>query len=270
MWRWQVKKFKELIKKNPVFVTALGLSGAVHVLGLLSFIIGYNSSNELRVTVMNTEPASVVLMPLVKRVSSPKPIAKALPQKKQNKPTSVVSAKKQTVKTIAKLTPKVVNTTQDATQNSKPKAPAVVAKKPESKLVKPHKDVKKPEVKPVEIAKKMQKSAVPAQKIEPKQSNDQVEQQPIAVGYQEYAELQMQEYFRQQIISNWSPPPGFGNDVVCEMKITISDQGVIERIDVSKSSGSRAYDTSVKRALQAITVPKWAHNKSVHVCFKQS
>lgn len=272
MWHWQVKKFKELIHKNPLLVIALGLSSAIHLVGLLSFIIGYRNSSELRVTVANTQPANVILMPLVKRTYTHTQSAKASQQKPQTKPTPVTSAKNQKPNKAPQATPtakKTITTTQDANRTVKPKQPVIAAKKRDTKPVISKPAIKKAEVKPLEIAKKVEKP-VSTEKIETKSPENNSLEQPVAVGYEEFAELQMQEYFRQQIISNWSPPPGFGSDVICEMKITISAGGIIDRIDVSRSSGSRAYDTSVKRALMAITVPKWAYNKSVHVCFKQS
>ncbi|MFZ5954335.1 MAG: TonB C-terminal domain-containing protein [Candidatus Dependentiae bacterium] len=297
MWRWQVKKYKEFISENHIFFTALALASAGHLFLLLFFIVGYKTNNELHITIKQSyAPAQVVLMPLVKRTQpvpqknnqQPKPItvSKKISKTTTPKTTAIKKAEtnikpEPTKKSVQKSSPKKTVALKEASKKTVPqkKEEVVRAKKTiekkETQPTKPQEKKQLAEQKIVEKAPKEETKVTPIKELAKQKEvarADVVEipQEPIYVGYEQYQELEMQEYFRQEIVRNWSPPPGFSNDTACEIKLVISGSGVIEKIEVCKSSGSLAYDTSVKLAVKLINVPKWAYNKSIHLYFKQS
>lgn len=299
MWRWQVKKYKEFINENHIFFTALAVASAGHLFLLLFFIVGYKTNNELHITIKQSyAPAQVVLMPLVKRTAP-------VPQKNNQQPKPITVSKKISKATTPKTTAikkaetniksEPIKKAAQKIQKNPPKTVAQkdVQKKPvlqkKEKVAQVKKTIEKKETQPTKPQEKKQQSEqkvvektkqeepkTPTNKELAKQKEvaraDVVEipQEPIHVGYEQYQELEMQEYFRQEIVRNWSPPPGFSSDTACEIKLVVSGAGVIEKIEVCKSSGSLAYDTSVKLAVKLINVPKWAYNKSIHLYFKQS
>lgn len=280
MWHWQVKKqLESFYSNNSLMCKALAGASALHVLILVLFITGTKSTKDLHITIGKSLPhcASVIVMPLVKRVADSKISQKApiVPKKiPAQKPSSKKSTTVQAVKNIpAKKPPHT---------SKSPIKPVTVAKKvvpkkePEKKLV--QKEIPKKIELPVAEKPKLEAKNVAAAPtvptIPPKQTSEQVPEpvrnEPLAVvGYEQFEEMQMQEYFEQEIARNWSPPPGFSSDTGCQVQLCISAQGVIEKIMIIKSSGSLAYDTSVRIAVGTIAVPKWAYNRSVHLHFKQ-
>ncbi|BDC34702.1 hypothetical protein Noda2021_06600 [Candidatus Dependentiae bacterium Noda2021] len=278
MWRWQVKKqLENFYTNNSLLCKALAGASALHVLVLALFITGTKSSKDLHITIGKAMPhsASVVVMPLVKRVTqarTPLTQSKTIVKKK----SAPVPIKNTTVVKAQTVAPKKV------AQKPKPALKPVV---PEKKVAAKKEPDKKPIVKnepkkvelprtekPQEEVKRVATSDNVAPAISNNTANAKPEsliEEPVLVGYEQLEELKMQEYFEQEIAQKWSPPPGFAADTGCQVQLTISAQGVIEKITIKKSSGSLAYDTSVRMAVGTLTVPKWAYNRSVHLYFKQ-
>lgn len=279
MWHWQVKKLKKLIYSHRLLLTGLACASAGHMILLLFFIVGYQTGKELRITINpNQSPASVVLMPLVKKTNNiRKASAKSgTTQVKDSKPKvePITSLKKDNDKPKQLLLKTTLNTPKTLPKKEQPKK-KVVQKKSIPSAVKKN-EPPKTEPKSAEQVKHIVKNETPPivkkeERIMPIHAiTEQPTLEPVAVGYEELQELQMHDYFRQEIVRNWSPPPGFGNNVECEIQLQVSRAGLIEKIEIKKSSGSLAYDTSVKRAIKAITIPKWAYDKSVYLQFKQT
>lgn len=87
----------------------------------------------------------------------------------------------------------------------------------------------------------------------------------IFVGYEQFDECVIGSKIQHAIIQSWTPPVGLDQGVCCEMKITISSDGIADSIEVAKTSGVLVFDMSARTALQQIEFPKEVHGKTIMI-----
>ncbi len=87
----------------------------------------------------------------------------------------------------------------------------------------------------------------------------------IFVGYEQFDECIIGSKIQQAIVQNWTSPVGLDHGVTCEMRITVSQEGLADSIEIIKTSGVLVFDMSARSTLQQIEFPKEIHGKTIMI-----
>lgn len=87
----------------------------------------------------------------------------------------------------------------------------------------------------------------------------------IFVGYQQLDECVIGSKIQHSIQQCWTPPIGVTPTTSCQMRVTISDEGVACMVKIEKSSGVLVYDTSARLALLQVEYPKEVYGKTITI-----
>lgn len=79
----------------------------------------------------------------------------------------------------------------------------------------------------------------------------------------------MQEDIQAEMDTHWHPPIGLAKDLQCQLRVTMSGDGTVERLAVEQSSGVLAYDMSARAAAMRMHLPRWAWGKELVLNFQQ-
>jgi len=245
-------------------------------------------------------PASIVFLPLQKRVQQPKKsmiIAqksqkKVTPKKEQQK--KIVSKPKAKKRTIIKTksSPKI-KVKQKPKVCPKPKIKPI----PKKKIALPKKK-KQPKIKPKQkvisqnkkqaTVSKPKKQSVPKPKSnttkkpikkEAVQKNVSVDKKDsikshnknenvLYVGREDLKDLKIQQELCQQLRKIWNPPAGVSKECICKVRFVVSNVGSVKDIKIEESSNVIMYDVAVRAALSKAQFSPQTHNKEFIVAFK--
>ncbi len=246
-----------------VFFSALG-----HLI-LLLVVLGSQKRSNVKLTVFSKPRGiEVVFVPLYKKV----PLVQSKINQAKLAPTSVrtdikkkqpVIAKKEEKKTVKSVKPDVAKKVASTKKVAPKQVKKDVSKKTVLKIKEPVSKIKplvKPEIKPapvVDLVKKVENNTQIA-----------VPSEPIYIGRQDLKDLQMFGELELVLLQNWQPPVGFGSDVECVVELVSGPSGEIISLEIKKSSNILAYDMSVRRNFNGMTLPKSAVNKTFTIVFK--
>ena len=88
------------------------------------------------------------------------------------------------------------------------------------------------------------------------------------VTHREYEALGSQQALQTAIEQVWTPPVGMQEDILCEVKLTISwDGNVLQRV-ITKKSDIIVYDLAVEQALDSLICPQAVWGKEIVIAFK--
>lgn len=275
MWPWRLKK----LPKRTIFVLKLSLIScflhAVFFFALITIQIGKRQQLRFSLNSLPSPDTPVIFLPLYKRIHKnmnnvttamkqiAEPVSAQAAEKPQKKQAEKPIAKKESVKPVIKTT---------VLPEAKKEKKEAVKKLPEKKKI-AHNSKKKSDksepVKKTETVQKIEKKeedSVPA--AAPLLENEG-QAEPVFIGRQELALLQMQAVLEQEISTVWKPPRGLSKDLSCEIVAIIGKQGKVIKTIVQKPSGVLLYDVAARTALAQVNMPAWAHGKEVCITFKQ-
>jgi len=140
----------------------------------------------------------------------------------------------------------------------------VVKKEEEKKVVVPEKkQIKQDDVK----SKEVQTNQPKEQKVA--QVNQQPQQIITSSNYREVEAMRRGMLLQKELAKNWKPPRGMQPNCSCDITATVGTDGKIIDLKIDKSSGILMYDVSARQAFFSMSIPQWAHGKSITVSFKQ-
>jgi outer membrane biosynthesis protein TonB len=90
----------------------------------------------------------------------------------------------------------------------------------------------------------------------------------VYVGRMELQALEVQQEIASQIAQHFKPPKGLARNMMCDIKICVGWDGIVQHADIEKGSGVLAYDVHARTAAQALTFPKPTWGKELVLHFK--
>jgi hypothetical protein len=200
--------------------------------------------------------------------------------------SSAMQAKKELIQELIKEQPKKIalqkeqKKTPKKVEKEQPKKKELIKKMAESKPLAKHeakkinqtqkKNEEKKEIKHKEkpldcpiaplIANKKEENSAPLEKQQ---------EEVIYIGREEKALIALHELVQQEITACWRPPVGLSDELSCVIKIKISAQGIIDALDIERSSQVLSYDIAARNALYHISFPKGLWGQEVVITFKQ-
>jgi len=281
---------KRLIFWGKLFIFSL----STHVVGLVFIFFVYRGENFSYNVSINRSitkfGAPIILLPLAKTtgtnlnklINVNKQITKNVKTKskkvlskkniKPKKTTTISKTKKK--KTVSKRSKKNKVSKKESTkkkiEQKKNKKKKVVKKnkKQNKNPVKKKSKIEKSK-KVVQPGKIVKKKVVASKKAVVPAVAKPVEPQPIYVGRQELAALQMQAEIEQEVLKHWSPPAGLSKELTCSIKVLVGWDGNIKNSVIQKTSGVLIYDISARTAVSKLNMPKGARGKEINILFNQ-
>lgn len=225
----------------------------------LSFIVSPDLFNRnIQFTI-----ASPAKPTLVKTQVSAKPAIKKknTPQKKQ-----APKKKQTTIQKSAKSTTSTSSSTKS--KNIKKTTPAKPAPKPiVQKKELPPKEA--PLEKKVETPPALAPAPVENKPATQELAENNYEFEVCKIGVKEKGLLEEFKLLHEEIVSRWAPPPGIDAACACTLTVLVDWKGNIRTVTINESSGVLMYDTSAKKVLHELAMPKWAWGKELTITFNQ-
>jgi outer membrane biosynthesis protein TonB len=245
---------KGLANHNQTFLTILYLCAGAHV--LLSFVACFIQRNDtMRITMNVPAHARVICMPAFMASAT---TTKFAHKTRCRMPATSVSSRPQKIQQ-ALLKKSVVQ--------KKPKTTALVASKPLQKVQK--KSLAKTAPKPEQ--KKLEQKIVeepPVQKKAETQESEVVDE-PIYVTADAYQLIGIARELQTAIAEHWAPPAGMPSGLLCQVRVTVNQEGKATQLEVLEKSGVAVFDMAARTALLAIEYPPAVRGKTVVVDFNE-
>jgi hypothetical protein len=89
----------------------------------------------------------------------------------------------------------------------------------------------------------------------------------VSHNYKEVEILKRTTALQQEITRTWKPPFNAQHNALCDITCTITHDGSIKEIFISKSSGNIMYDLSAQHAVCAMNMPSWTYGKKITLTF---
>lgn len=272
MWFWQQSVPKNISLWSKIAAVAAFMHGMV--LFLVLFV--YRGYGEYHIDVVSTmldHQATVVLMPLHKKVSHP--VAVKPSRKEQNVAPAVQESVAIAPKSEGVQQPVPATT---ALVQERPVVKKPIIQKTRAKKRKQHsherqkKFVVEPVVQKMPVAPDVKPEPMPLQDNQTQNVSQNIEAMDndvLYVGRAQLEALQMQTEIQQEVERRWKPPVGLSKELLCYIRVTIDWQGVVQKAYVEKPSGVLIYDVHARNAAREIVFPKTAWGKEIVLHFKQ-
>jgi len=268
MLRWQHKNGRNA----RIWMRFLLISALLHGVLLVGILFVYSdrvSHYALTMSATLTPAATVVVLAPSKGGTS----ANAVQSARQ------VAVSQPTTQIIKQIPPKKSPPVAKKAVKKKKKMAAPVQKKPVKKSPAVEKkkpkvpEKKAPELKKVEDTQ-IKKSVVPEQQKAaniPPSENSLAAVPPsdtIAIAYADARLVHQYTVLQQELSKHWAPPPGVGDDCMCQLTVCLDRAGVVEDVRIEQSSGVLIFDIAARSALLAMQWPVWALASSITITFK--
>ncbi len=252
---------KNLPKSIFLLGKLLAFSTSFHIIILFTLFFIYKGENngfnfQVSKDLLNSD-TPVVFLPFYKRIAQPKNLKPHKGAKKKQHIAEPILQKEKKEKT--EKIDKATTIVQKPSKKAKPK--------------KEEKKVKQEQVK-VEPAKLEQEKIIEkeAKEVEAQSKSDEIQQAPDDVRYvgrDDLNSLQMQEFVNQEISTHWNPPIGVPENTYCEIKLVVDWQGALNDCKIIKPSKVVIFNISARKAVKAMTFPKWLWGKEFTITFQQ-
>lgn len=276
MWLW-------LQRRLPKSVTFLGrlllFCATLHFAALFVMFFIYKGDEsgfnfQVSRDLLNSD-APVVFLPLYKRIPQQNPVGKksrgtaaekaeAAQEKKENKTIAEEQLHKTTLVDQAALKRKQAKKLALEKKKAQEKAKKLALEKQKA-LQKKAEEKAKAEEKKQEIKAELDEQITTTAVQQNIDATDDVRY----VGRMDLDALQMQEFISKELGAHWNPPVGVPEDTECDIRVVISWEGKLMKMEFAKASGVRIYDSSARASVQKMTYPKWLWGKEFTITFKQ-
>lgn len=89
----------------------------------------------------------------------------------------------------------------------------------------------------------------------------------VAKDYREKIVLKKHQLLQQELVRVWHPPIGVTKECACCVRVAVTRDGAIQKVDIVNSSGILMFDVAARSALYSAQLPKWTWGTSFDITF---